>query len=214
MIEFSAFPKMARYSRTVWVSEKIDGTNAQVLIVQHIPEEIGTTVPIARVGDLLLYAGSRTRFITPDDDNFGFAGWVRDHAEELVVLGEGRHFGEWWGSGIQRNYGLPKGERRFSLFNFIRWCKHGETPQRIETGDPRQEKYQQVLPPCVGLVPVLWKGNFDDLNLPEIMRKLREGGSVAQPGYANPEGVCVFHAASNTGFKKTFEKDEEGKGVA
>lgn len=211
MIEFHTFPKIARYSRTVWVSEKIDGTNSQVLIAKD-DMHIETPRPVAQIGDLLFYAGSRARFITPDDDHFGFAAWVRDNSEQLAALGSGRHFGEWWGNAINRGYGLPRGERRFSMFNFIRWCSYGHTPGRIETGDPRQEKYQEVLPPCVSLVPVLWLGNFDDLNLPQIMQSLKDGGSVAQPGFMRPEGVVVYHAAANTAFKKTFEKDNQPKG--
>ncbi len=64
-----------------------------------------------------MFIGSRTRWITAQDDNHGFARWVEGNKQELLKLGAGRHFGEWWGSGIQRGYGLQKGEKRFSLFN-------------------------------------------------------------------------------------------------
>jgi hypothetical protein len=40
---------------------------------------------------------------------------------------------------------------------------------------------------------------------------LKEHGSVAQPGYMNPEGVVVFHVASGHLYKKTIERDEEWK---
>jgi len=101
--DFVAFPKIARLSRECVISEKIDGTSAQILITD----------------DGQIKAGSRSRWLTPENDNFGFAAWVADNKEELLTLGVGRHFGEWWGEGIQRNYGLK--ERRFSLFNTIRW---------------------------------------------------------------------------------------------
>jgi ATP-dependent RNA circularization protein (DNA/RNA ligase family) len=55
---FEDFPKIARLSRECCITEKIDGTNAQVVITED--------------GQVL--AGSRTRFITPEDDNYGFAG--------------------------------------------------------------------------------------------------------------------------------------------
>lgn len=103
---FVEFPKLARAARQCIITEKIDGTNAQVYI-----SDDGFTMKV----------GSRTRWITPQDDNFGFAAWVEANREELMKLGPGRHYGEWWGSGIQRAYGLPKGERRFSLFNVSRW---------------------------------------------------------------------------------------------
>ena len=74
--EFQAFPKIHRLNREVIVTEKIDGTNALVWISDDSTE--------AR-------AGSRSRWITPEDDNFGFASWVRHNAEELRGLGPGYH---------------------------------------------------------------------------------------------------------------------------
>ena len=96
-MDFKEFPKMPRLSREIIVTEKIDGTNAQVAVV----ELDGYSAPGAVwEGDgLAIYAGSRTRWITPEADNFGFAAWVRDNAEELATLGPGNHFGEWWGEG-------------------------------------------------------------------------------------------------------------------
>jgi hypothetical protein len=175
MTDFRDFPKMARYSREIIVTEKIDGTNSQIYIGED--------------GEFL--TGSRNRWITPEDDNFGFSRWAHEHKEELLALGPGRHFGEWWGSGIQRGYGLVKGEKRFSLFNVLRW----------------------VLPPtpCCSVVPVLWQGNFEQFNAAEVMAKLKETGSHAAPGFMDPEGIVIFHVAANIGFKKTFEKDETGK---
>lgn len=61
MIEFKEFPKIARLNREVIVTEKIDGTNAAVVI-----GEDGATIG----------AQSRSKLITVDDDNFGFARWV------------------------------------------------------------------------------------------------------------------------------------------
>jgi len=60
-------------------------------------------------------------------------------------------------------------------------------------------------------VPVIWRGNFDDLNVEQIMADLWESGSHAAPGFMNPEGIVVFHAIASIGFKKTFEKDSTGK---
>ena len=195
-MEFTEFPKMARLSRDVIVTEKIDGTNAQVFITD----------------DGQIVAGSRTRWITPQDDNFGFAAWVKAHRDELLTLGPGRHFGEWWGQGIQRNYGLT--ERRFSLFNVQRWALHGTEPQRIATADPRIEKWQDVLPECCGLVPVLYRGLFDTTAVDRAIETLRLTGSAAAPGFMKPEGVVVFHVAGNVGFKKTLVKDELPKALA
>ena len=174
--EFSEFPKIARYSREVVVTEKIDGTNAQV----HVNDTMT---------DLL--AGSRSRWIAPDDDNFGFARWVADNKDDLLRLGPGSHFGEWWGAGIQRKYGLS--EKRFSLFNTHRWSDAATRPA------------------CCGVVPILWQGPLDQLDVNLVLGKLIESGSVAAPGFMKPEGVVIYHTATGAIFKRTIEKDEEGK---
>jgi hypothetical protein len=174
-MDFCEFPKMGRYSREVIVTEKIDGTNAQILITE----------------DGGFYTGSRTRWITPETDNFGFSKWAHEHKEELLTLGAGRHFGEWWGSGIQRGYGLPKGKRRFSLFNTSRW--------------------ENERPACCHVVPVLWRGLFDDFNPSLVMVSLRLTGSTAAPGFMDPEGIVIFHTKAKVCFKKTLKKDDTGK---
>lgn len=186
---FEAFPKMARLSREVIISEKIDGTNAQILITED--------------GQML--TGSRTRWITPEQDNAGFARWAMEHREELLQLGPGRHFGEWWGQGIQRKYGMA--EKRWSLFNVARWCLHGETPQTIPTVDPRIVKTQDVLPPCCHLVPVLHRGIFSTGIADAMLCDLSERGSKAATGWMKPEGIVIFHIAGNVGFKATLDGD-------
>lgn len=174
---FEQFDKIPRLKRGCVITEKIDGTNAQI----HITEE----------GEF--FVGSRTRYINSKDDNYGFAKWAEVHREELMQLGPGRHFGEWWGSGCQRGYGLQNGEKRFSLFNVGRWK-------------------DQPLPSCVSLVPVLYEGPFSSDIVDQILEDLRLNGSKAAPGFMKPEGIIVFHAAARSMFKVTVEKDEEPKG--
>ena len=175
MSDFVPFPKMARLSREVVVTEKIDGTNAQIFI-----DDDGT-----------MLVGSRSRWITPQVDNYGFAGWVERNRVELAELGPGRHFGEWWGNGIQRRYNVP--DKRFSLFNAVRW------------GEDR--------PACCGVVPVLYSGGFSLEAIEVALGDLAANGSRAAPGFMEPEGVVVFHTAALVGFKKTIERDEVPKGL-
>lgn len=208
---FQEFPKMARLSRECIITEKIDGTNAQVAIL-----ELGsaTSIPAHSLGLFdhggklhYMTAGSRTRWITPQDDDYGFAAWVASNFDQLKKLGPGRHFGEWWGGGCQRGYGLPKGEKRWSLFNVARWCVEGQTPQRVSTSDPRVEKYQDVLPKCCHLVPVLYRGIFTTDACESALKDLFFNGSKAAPGFMQPEGIVCFHVAANVGFKKTLDRD-------
>ena len=166
--EFVGFPKMARLRREAILTEKIDGSNAQILITED--------------GDL--FAGIRTRWITPEDDNHGFARWVEGNRQELLAMGPGRHFGEWLGQGIQRKYGLK--EKCWSLFNVLRWCLHDQEPQRIPTGDPRIVKMQDRLPACCHLVPVLYRGLFDTTEVERCLEVLRSAvGIRMERGYVN-----------------------------
>lgn len=174
---FEPFPKLSRISQGWTITEKIDGTNAQILVTED--------------GDV--FAGSRKRMITPEDDNFGFARWVYGNKETCLALGPGRHFGEWWGNGIQRGYGLS--EKRFSLFNVNRWDDEN-TPDGMFT------------------VPIFYVNEyFDDpvRAAADCMEWMLEHGSRAAPGFGNPEGVVLYHKASGHLFKKTYDYDEKGK---
>jgi hypothetical protein len=167
---FEAFSKIPRLKRGCVITEKIDGTNAQIYFAD----------------DGQMFVGSRNRWITPDDDNYGFARWAHENEAELRTLGPGRHFGEWWGSGIQRRYGVA--EKRFSLFNVGRWAT-------------------APLPSCVSLVPVLHNGEFSTGAVDTALELLRTRGSMAAPGFMDPEGVVVFHCQSQGLYKVTLGND-------
>jgi len=188
------FPKIPRLRRDIVVTEKIDGTNSQV------------TIHNGRV-----FAGSKNRWITPENDNYGFAAWVQGHYDELLSLGEGTHYGEWWGGGCQRGYGLAKGDMRWSLFNVDRWCLHDDEPLQRQGHGGESPLMQQRLPKCCSLAPVLYRGIFSELAIETCMTVLEKFGSVASPGFAFPEGVIVYHVAGGHLYKRTLVKDEEPK---
>lgn len=88
MTQFKEFPKMARFSRECILTEKIDGTNASIFIQDLALEEDINDPSIIIIGagfngstSFTLRAGSRTRWITPKQDNMGFANWVKNHPE-------------------------------------------------------------------------------------------------------------------------------------
>lgn len=199
-ITFEAWPKIPRLNREMIVTEKIDGTNAAVIIERGAPadSQMGWIAGISHDGGFYkVGAQSRTRLITPQDDNYGFARWVEENAQALVeTLGEGRHFGEWWGNGIQRGYGLPKGDKRFSLFNTSRW---------------NDADLSAV--PGLGVVPVLYRGVFSHDTITTIVGNLREYGSAVGQGY-RAEGVVVYLPAARQLFKVLVENDEIPKGLA
>lgn len=174
--EFRPWPKITRLSKTaVVITEKLDGTNGCVVVAE----------------DGTIHAQSRNRVITPQDDNYGFARWVSEHEDELALLGPGFHFGEWWGQGVQRGYGLDA--KRFSLFDANRWG-------------------QDNTPSCVGVVPVLARTDALGLGkaVMDSLYELRVEGSFAAPGFDQPEGIVVTHDRRN--FKVLLENDETHKG--
>ena len=182
--EFKAWPKTPRLNRDIIITEKIDGSNAAVIVT-----------PDGRVG-----AQSRKRLVTPgkQTDNYGFASWVESQAEILAeVLGHGHHYGEWWGSGIGRTYGLKGGEKYFSLFNAERYSK---APLDRLKG--------------VGVVPTLYHGPFDGDAINVTVEELRANGSTLVPGGFPAEGVIVYHKAAGGTFKILLENDSLPKGVA
>ena len=171
-VPFEGFESIARLSRECVVTEKIDGTNAQIYVGD----------------DGLVLAGSRNRWLGLEktEDAFGFARWVKEHEDELRTgLGPGRHYGEWWGAGIQRRYGLS--EKRFSLFNVGRW--------------------EENRPACCHVVPTLYTGRFESSRVDGCLDYLAKTGSVAAPGFMNPEGVVIWHEAARVLFKKTLDGD-------
>ena len=146
--EFKGWPKIPRWGNESYViTEKIDGTNGCIIITD--------------MGDI--FAQSRTRILdeTSAGDNHGFCKWVAGNKADLLRLGVGHHFGEWWGKEIQRNYGLK--ERRFSLFNVF----HDDIPE------------------CVSTVPVI------ESNLAKALERINRLGSIAAPGFMNPEGLIL-----------------------
>lgn len=206
-IEFQPFNKISRLFRDVVITEKIDGTNAAVGIVEVTEDELswGEAAPpdtailvsLHNQGLYAVYAQSRKRLITPTNDNFGFARWVHENAVTLAAdLGPGLHFGEWWGSGIQRGYGLEKGEKRFSLFNVKRWNFQLEVP---------------FYTPRLNTVPVLYTGEFNTDTVRDVMDNLEDYGSQAAPGFLEPEGVVIYHVAANALFKATIYNDAAPK---
>ena len=190
--EFEAWPKIPRHGKgKVIVTEKLDGTNAQIFIVPWF-KLLDTNEKVIHKfaneeGDLFcVFAGSRNRYITPEQDNYGFARWVAENIEDLQQLDVGRHFGEWYGAGIQRRYDLD--HKRFALFNVQRWGEHNPST-----------------PDCCEAVPILYQDVGEPDTLDKCMSCLKETGSVASKGFMNPEGVIMYNTATKQLLKSTFE---------
>jgi hypothetical protein len=157
------------------ITQKIHGTNAQIYIY---PDDTGT---------LQLICGSRTRWIAPGDDNYGFAEMVHQNKQEFIEkLGPGRHYGEWAGPGINSGEGLK--QKIFVLFDF--WKYPPERP----------------LPPNTTIVPVLYLGKFDLGEVDKALNELKSNGSKLVPGFMAPEGVVVRIKGDR--YKVVFKPEE------
>lgn len=164
MLDFKPWPKISRDNPfNVTVTEKIDGTNACIVIAD---------------GEMLAVQ-SRKRFITPESDNYGFASWVKENKTELLCLGDGHHYGEWAGPGIQKNP-LKLDRKRFFLFNTSRWNENNLN-----------------LPACCDVVPVLFQGQLEPDVVPSLLKDLSESSVVR-------EGVVVYYHAFRTYTKHTI----------
>ncbi len=201
-------PKLKRFGITpelfseATLCERIDGHTVGIHIEPLKTDPASGEVGV-RAGDVMfmgatqhaqfyrVWVQNRNRIITPDQrDVAGVAAWAQAHAAQLAeTLGPGIHFGEWWGYKICRGYGLGPGDRRFSLFNTMRWSFIDGT---------------QV--PSLYISPVLWEGDLGQGwgTIVEEMDKLLAGGSVAAPGYRHPEGVILYHHGADTMMQHTF----------
>lgn len=237
MSEFQEWPKTPRWNREVVITEKIDGTNAAIVIEEH---QFGASLPVVDGlvgdGDYMLavifgpangedglpntefhvYAQSRKRLIHPGKttDNYGFAAWVQENAAALVnLLGPGRHFGEWYGQGIQRGYDLD--HKRFALFNTNRYGTNIEGM----TGFHSDKHPYQISDLPIDVVPSLGRLSrpgervFCDMALDDVLDQLESHGSWLAPGFMRPEGVILHHTASRQNYKILLENDEWPKGL-
>ena len=200
MAEFKTYGKTPRLRREVVVTEKIDGTNGGIHIetVEGADGNNADKAIMVSVGecDYLVTAQSRNRIITPGKttDNYGFAAWVHENAETLVAdLGVGLHFGEWWGKGIARGYGMDR--KVFSLFR----------PRNCDDA---------YITPDLREVPWLDEGVLSDRLIENALSRLAFAGSLASDfDFQNPEGICIFHTQSRQVYKVLLENDELPKGL-
>jgi len=175
MVEFVKWPKIPRGNPLeITITEKINGTTSCVIV------ENGEVVGCQ----------SRNRLITTENDNFGFAAWVEENKEQLALLGDGHHFGEWAGPGIQKNP-INLDKKEFYLFNTHMWN-------------------EETTPSCCSVVPVLYEGIYTEQIVKDVMSDLME---LSVSTYI-PEGIVVYFRLFSKYVKFTFDTPEgKWKGV-
>ena len=212
--EYPKFPKTHRLYDDVVITEKLDGTNGLISIRKVVEPEaspaVGEVFVLNPEGETLgVRAGSRNGWLVPNGtltnkkgrpdnttDNYGFAQWVVENAEKLSILDEGNHYGEWYGQGIQRGYGLI--EKRFALFN----------PFQLEEMAASAEIGPGYCPP-VECVPVLYTGLLREQNIEAVLSNLHANGSQAVPGYMRAEGIVIRHMRGRFNLKVVIDGNGE-----
>jgi len=187
---FKKWPSIPRLQNEIFhFSEKIDGTNSCVIIkdYQEAIESGQYWFKIKTLDNYTIFAQSRNKLLTIDNDNFKFAQWVFDNAESLLNLGVGYHYGEWWGKGINTRYSIP--EKRFSLFNTSLWNNQNK-------------------PECCDIVPYL--GTCDINTLQEKIQQTKDllhiTGSYVDTNCKNPEGFIIFCELQQQYYKWILDK--------
>lgn len=215
MGDYPAFKKIPRLYREVTITEKIDGSNGLIYIEDksnwfdptidepYYNEELGISYFYGSDDQhtLTVRAGSKNRWLSPTkgNDNFGFAAWVRDNAETLLKLGPGHHYGEWFGAGIQRRYGLD--EKYFALFNTARYQEFIADGNWLGT---------------LTTVPTIFVATHSDKLVQAALDRLELGGSIISgslgvQAFQKAEGVIVRHSQSGALYKVLLENDDVPK---
>jgi hypothetical protein len=178
-LEFKSFGKILHIGKLYMsITQKLHGSNAQILIEEIDCGDLGTNFHIK--------AGSRNRWLTIEDDNYGFCKWVMENQLDLyATLGPGRHYGEWCGPGINSGEGLK--QKTLCLFNWRRWVG-------------------KQLPDQVTIVPVLYKGAISLDAVTNAMEQLKTEGSFLVSGFMKPEGVVV--ELDGQFYKNVFDLEE------
>jgi len=108
------FPKVTYRAKV-----KLDGTNAAI-----------------RIKDGEVKVQSRSRFITPEDDNYGFATWVYKNMGFFTSIPVPSNvdfcvYGEWAGKGVQRRTSVSKVDRKFFPFAIVQEALIFTNPDNI-----------------------------------------------------------------------------------
>lgn len=184
---FKPFPKITRYTRPRLghITEKMDGTNACVIVE-------GGQVVGAQSRNRLLTSLSHNSFGEPffqdHGENHGFAHWVKTNKDKLALLGDGYHYGEWCGPGINGNrHNLT--EKVFYHFNPFRYR------------DTDFKEYEAG----ISFVRVLFEGEITD----EVVKRTAEAhwDSIHDVFY-KPEGVMIYYHDFKTTLKFTYDNPE------
>jgi len=181
-LKYPSFPSIERIENIrCFINEKIDGTNGMIEITK----------------DALRF-GSRNTYLSSKEDNHGFYKFCKEYitypVSDIIIRRlypnnpptyPVRIYGEWFGKGIQRTYGLKA--RYFMPFN----------PYHADA-----LTYCGV--PYIVYPAELYSGKFSVSQLELCMDDLKLRGSKVIEDYMNPEGVVIYFPKYNFSLKRKF----------
>lgn len=134
-------------------------------------------------GDVV--AQSRSRIISPESDNMGFAAWAANSSLSPRIASAHTVFGEWCGPGVQRGVAISQiGRRVFAVFAVLIDGVYITDPESLEELCPRHED-TFVLP---------WMTEPFDINFKHIGRDIvdRMNADVAIVEKSDPWVKSLF----------------------
>lgn len=142
----------------------------------------GTNAAIQQIPDGSLRYQSRTRYITTESDNHGFAFWASTKGNELTEIIEHYRnvfnisddsiltiYGEWAGKGIQKNVAISEHEKSFYIFAIKESSEEGDVYLNMSSVEHKDS-------PSNGIYNLWDKSKFPiyevllDLNNPKLIQ--------------------------------------------
>lgn len=155
-----------------------------------------------------VFAQSRTKIITPGDDNAGFAGWVKSIEETLVAhhvaanLPDVIVFGEWCGPGIMKGVAINQVPKKvFAVFCAAVLPTEDDTPLIVNPDELRM-----YLPERDDIHILPWYGEAQDIPLLETAETL-------QPILDNINAEVLRVEACDPWVRATFDVEGTGEGL-
>lgn len=139
VVRWTSIELLHSLRRTLTATHALDGTALPVIDYRTKVKLDGTNAAVHALPDGFA-AQSRTKLLTPDDDNHGFARWLYGDASAWASalherMGRAVIFGEWAGQGIQKRTAVATLERPiFAVF-------------AVQLGDPNTQTARIIVDP-------------------------------------------------------------------
>lgn len=195
MIDFKSFPDIESFHNVVKSAGKYGYENPTVEYRGKIKLH-GTNAGV-RIKGGEVAAQSRSRIITPADDNAGFAAWVESRKDWFLSLDleDAVIFGEWCGPGIMKGTAINQIPNKvfavFAIFSFD-GLEEGNVfrePLFIDSLLTNRPDDVHVIPWYTTQFPIYFDNRTSLSEMAEALTKITEGVEVCDPWVEEAFGV-------------------------